>query len=97
MTELSFSNVGVDFGATHLFSNVTFTVAQQERWGVVGRNGTGKTTLSRSGKQRGRHRRRLRPSGGDGQAHATQTRVLGVLNEAAEQCQRHVDVSTGER
>jgi ATP-binding cassette subfamily F protein 3 len=47
MTQLSFSNVGVDFGARHLFSNVTFTVAQRERWGVVGRNGTGKTTLFR--------------------------------------------------
>ncbi|MDQ3997721.1 MAG: ABC-F family ATP-binding cassette domain-containing protein [Gemmatimonadota bacterium] len=47
MTQLSFSNVGVDFGATHLFSHVTFTVAQRERWGVVGRNGTGKTTLFR--------------------------------------------------
>src|ERR671915_1419782 len=47
MTQLSFSNVGVDFGATHLFSRVTFTVAQGERWGIVGRNGTGKTTLFR--------------------------------------------------
>jgi ATP-binding cassette, subfamily F, member 3 len=47
MTQLSFSNVGVDFGATHLFSGVTFTVAQRERWGIVGRNGTGKTTLFR--------------------------------------------------
>ncbi len=47
MTQLSFSDVGVDFGATHLFSGVTFTVAQGERWGVVGRNGTGKTTLFR--------------------------------------------------
>jgi ATP-binding cassette, subfamily F, member 3 len=47
MTQLSFSAVGVDFGAMHLFSNVTFTVAQGERWGIVGRNGTGKTTLFR--------------------------------------------------
>ena len=47
MTQLSFSDVGVDFGARHLFSHVTFTVAQRERWGVVGRNGTGKTTLFR--------------------------------------------------
>src|ERR687894_2427326 len=47
MTQLSFSNVGVDFGATHLFSGVTFTVSQRERWGIVGRNGTGKTTLFR--------------------------------------------------
>src|SRR5918998_3495070 len=47
MTQISFSNVGVDFGATHLFSGVTFTVAPGERWGIVGRNGTGKTTLFR--------------------------------------------------
>ncbi len=30
-----------------LFSDVTFTVAARERWGIVGRNGTGKTTLFR--------------------------------------------------
>ena len=47
MTQISFSNVGVDFGATMLFSGITFTVAQRERWGIVGRNGTGKTTLFR--------------------------------------------------
>lgn len=47
MTQISFSNVGVDFGATKLFSGITFTVAARERWGIVGRNGTGKTTLFR--------------------------------------------------
>jgi len=47
VTQLSFSDVGVDFGATKLFSGITFTVAAGERWGVVGRNGTGKTTLFR--------------------------------------------------
>jgi ATP-binding cassette, subfamily F, member 3 len=47
VTQLSFSGVGVDFGATTLFSEVTFTVAAGECWGVVGRNGTGKTTLFR--------------------------------------------------
>ena len=47
MTQLSFSNTGVDFGATTLFSDITFTVAARERWGIVGRNGTGKTTLFR--------------------------------------------------
>src|SRR3954470_16625981 len=47
MTQLSFSAVGVDFGATKLFSDITFTVAAGERWGIVGRNGTGKTTLFR--------------------------------------------------
>ena len=47
MTQIAFTGVGVDFGATTLFSNVTFTVAPGERWGIVGRNGTGKTTLFR--------------------------------------------------
>ena len=41
------SNVGVDFGATKLFAGITFTIAARERWGIVGRNGTGKTTLFR--------------------------------------------------
>jgi ATP-binding cassette subfamily F protein 3 len=47
MTQLGFSGVGVDFGATMLFSDISFTVAPGERWGIVGRNGTGKTTLFR--------------------------------------------------
>ena len=47
MTQLAFSGVGVDFGAVRLFSDITFTVASRERWGIVGRNGTGKTTLFR--------------------------------------------------
>ena len=37
----------MDFGATTLFSDITFTVSPGERWGIVGRNGTGKTTLFR--------------------------------------------------
>ena len=47
MTQIAFAGVGVDFGATTLFSDVTFTIAPGERWGIVGRNGTGKTTLFR--------------------------------------------------
>src|SRR6185436_15374999 len=47
VTQISFGGVGVDFGATTVFSDVTFTVAPGERWGIVGRNGTGKTTLFR--------------------------------------------------
>jgi ATP-binding cassette subfamily F protein 3 len=47
VTQISFSGVGVDFGATRLFADVTFTVAPGERWGIVGRNGSGKTTLFR--------------------------------------------------
>jgi ATP-binding cassette subfamily F protein 3 len=47
MTQLSLSNVAVEFGATSLLRDVTFTIAAGEKWGVVGRNGTGKTTLFR--------------------------------------------------
>jgi len=47
MTQTVFSSVGVDFGATTLFSDVSFSVAPGERWGIIGRNGTGKTTLFR--------------------------------------------------
>jgi ATP-binding cassette, subfamily F, member 3 len=47
MTQLSLAGVAVEFGATCLFENVTFTVGRGEKWGVVGRNGTGKTTLFR--------------------------------------------------
>jgi ATP-binding cassette, subfamily F, member 3 len=47
MTQLQISNVAVEFGATLLFRDITFTVAAGERWGIVGRNGTGKTTLFR--------------------------------------------------
>ena len=47
MTLLSLSNVAVEFGATALLRDVTVTVAAGEKWGIVGRNGTGKTTLFR--------------------------------------------------
>lgn len=45
MTQISVSGALVQFGATTLFRDLTFTVARGERWGILGRNGTGKTTL----------------------------------------------------
>jgi ATP-binding cassette subfamily F protein 3 len=45
VTLISVSNVAVEFGATTLLKDVTFTVGAGDRWGIVGRNGTGKTTL----------------------------------------------------
>jgi ATP-binding cassette subfamily F protein 3 len=45
LTLISVSNASVEFGANTLFKDITFTVAEGERWGIVGRNGTGKTTL----------------------------------------------------
>jgi ATP-binding cassette subfamily F protein 3 len=45
VTQIAVGGVAVEFGATTLFKDITFTVSAGERWGVVGRNGTGKTTL----------------------------------------------------
>lgn len=45
MTLISIGNVGVEFGATEIFRDITLTIAPGDRWAVVGRNGTGKTTL----------------------------------------------------
>ena len=45
MTQISLSNVGVEFGANRIFSGITFTVGAGDRWGILGRNGTGKTSL----------------------------------------------------
>jgi ATP-binding cassette subfamily F protein 3 len=45
VTILSVSNVGLSFGATELFKNITFTVAEGERWGIIGRNGAGKSSI----------------------------------------------------
>jgi ATP-binding cassette subfamily F protein 3 len=45
VTLLSCSNVGISFGATELLKNITFTVAEGERWGIIGRNGAGKTSI----------------------------------------------------
>ena len=47
MTQISVSGALVQFGATTLFKNLTFTAAKGDRWGIIGRNGTGKTTLFR--------------------------------------------------
>jgi ATP-binding cassette, subfamily F, member 3 len=47
LTQISVANVGVEFGATKIFEDVTFTVAKGDRWAILGRNGSGKTTLFR--------------------------------------------------
>ena len=47
MTLFSLGNAGVDFGASQIFRDISFTVAAGDRWAIVGRNGTGKTTLVR--------------------------------------------------
>jgi ATP-binding cassette subfamily F protein 3 len=45
LTQISLSSVGVEFGANRIFSGITFTIAEGDRWGILGRNGTGKTSL----------------------------------------------------
>ncbi len=47
MTQIALSAVGVDFGATPLLNDVTVTIAAGDRWGIVGPNGSGKTTVFR--------------------------------------------------
>ena len=45
MTQITMSGVAVEFGDSVILRDVTFTVGAGERWGIIGRNGTGKTTL----------------------------------------------------
>ena len=47
LTQISVSNAGVEFGATRIFQGITFTIGQGERWAILGRNGSGKTTIFR--------------------------------------------------
>ncbi len=48
MSILSVSGLGISFGATELLKNVTFTVGDGDRWGIIGRNGCGKTSIFRA-------------------------------------------------
>jgi ATP-binding cassette subfamily F protein 3 len=48
MTLLSLSGMVLQYGATPLLEDVTLTVARGERWGIIGRNGSGKTSLFRA-------------------------------------------------
>ncbi len=45
MTLLSIGNASVSFGATEIFRDVSVTIADRDRWALIGRNGAGKTTL----------------------------------------------------
>src|SRR5687768_16375662 len=47
MGQIFVSGTGVEFGSTTVFEDITFTIAPRDRWGIIGRNGTGKTTLFR--------------------------------------------------
>jgi len=47
MAVLTVSNLGKSYGATEIFSELSFSVAKRARIGLVGPNGVGKTTLLR--------------------------------------------------
>jgi len=47
MTQIALAGVAVQFGATRVLDDVTVTVARGQRWGIIGRNGSGKTSLLR--------------------------------------------------
>ncbi len=44
---ISCQQISKDFGAHHLFENVSLSISEGERLGVIGPNGSGKTTLVR--------------------------------------------------
>ena len=45
MIEIGVSNLTKMFGVDKIFENVTFDVKTKDKIGLIGRNGTGKTTL----------------------------------------------------
>lgn len=45
MIEIGVNNLAKNYGADKIFENVTFDVKTKDKIGLVGRNGTGKTTL----------------------------------------------------
>ncbi|HEU4699944.1 MAG TPA: ABC-F family ATP-binding cassette domain-containing protein [Gemmatimonadales bacterium] len=47
MSQIAISGVAVEYGGVPLLADVTVSVERGDRWGIVGRNGTGKTTLFR--------------------------------------------------
>ena len=47
MSILTVTNLAKSFGADQLFSDITFSIAAGQKFGLVGRNGGGKTTLLR--------------------------------------------------
>ncbi|HEV8125270.1 MAG TPA: ABC-F family ATP-binding cassette domain-containing protein [Gemmatimonadales bacterium] len=47
MPQIALSGVAVEFGATRLLDDVTVGIERGDRWGIIGRNGSGKTTIFR--------------------------------------------------
>jgi ATP-binding cassette, subfamily F, member 3 len=47
MSQIAISGVAVEYGGAPLLEDVTLSVERGDRWGFIGRNGTGKTTLFR--------------------------------------------------
>ncbi|PJI10024.1 ABC transporter ATP-binding protein [Clostridium sp. CT7] len=45
MIELALKEIGKYFGGSWIFQNITFEVKSMDRIGLIGRNGTGKTTI----------------------------------------------------
>jgi ATP-binding cassette subfamily F protein 3 len=47
VTQIALSGVAIEYGATPVLHDVDLTISRGQRWGVIGRNGTGKTSLFR--------------------------------------------------
>jgi ATP-binding cassette subfamily F protein 3 len=47
MTQISLGDVAVEYAGAPILEHVTVTIARGDRWGLIGRNGSGKTSLFR--------------------------------------------------
>jgi ATP-binding cassette subfamily F protein 3 len=45
LSQIAVNGVGVDFAGVPIITDISFVVSKGDHWGIVGRNGTGKTTL----------------------------------------------------
>ena len=96
MIELALNNVEKYFGATQVLSNITFEIQEEERVGVVGGNGSGKSTILKliaGFEQPDKGNIMLKKGHSVGYldqipAYAEQFRVIDVLNEAFKELQQ---------
>ena len=48
MTQFALAKAPIDFGATRVLPDVTITVTRGDKWGIIGRNGSGSSPGERN-------------------------------------------------
>ena len=76
MSIVSLSGISLDFGAQTIFDNMSFSLENNSKIGLVGRNGCGKTTLFNLITQK------LRPE--NGQLHIAKNAQISYLTQEPE-------------